>query len=48
MKDDKRHFLLIDEVKMRPKKKCEAENRKTQILLQATIWVKIEMKILTR
>ncbi len=37
MKSDKKHLLLIDEIKMRSKKKCEAENRKTQTLLQATI-----------
>jgi hypothetical protein len=37
MRDDKKHFLLIDEVKMRLKKKCGVENRKTQILLQAII-----------
>jgi hypothetical protein len=37
MKSDKKHFLLIDEIKMPSKKKGEAENRKTQTLLQATV-----------
>jgi hypothetical protein len=33
----KNHFLMIDGVKMRPKKKCGAENRKTHRLLQTTV-----------
>jgi hypothetical protein len=35
---------MIDEIKMRSKKKCETENRKTQILLQATIFTTQQLR----
>jgi hypothetical protein len=46
MRDSKNHFLMIDEVRKRPKKKCGAENRKTQTLLQATIFQKFDLELL--
>jgi hypothetical protein len=37
VRGSKNHFLVVGGVKKRPKKKCGAENRKTQTLLQATV-----------
>jgi hypothetical protein len=37
MRVAKNHFLMIDEIKMRSKKKCGVENPKTQTILQATV-----------